>query len=334
MKLNIKHIRLQSGKTQAEVADTLGVSQSTYKRWESGAATPSSETLQILANVFNTTVSVLLGQDASFDMTGVMGRGKAHTYYGEVMIHFQGLGKPLLLPISQETHERALQSLQTEAAFLLIWSLDNRAVFIRRDAIADIYFSSDDCSEPGPHGMVYDPLVGVHPDFSFWQLVDDLQGTDIERNFPKNANPDWKELLAPSSVDIQEIVAEGILTRDRVNEIIGEAQPLAAQIFKLATTMYWQMGGVNRQAHLCNDVDLHTAFMHIDGASVEEVMCTALSIDTEGWHRTININPKALDYISVPLHRFMDQSLTGLEALDAVSLPARQQKGVFSGARG
>jgi transcriptional regulator with XRE-family HTH domain len=96
MKPHIKRIRLESGKTQAEVADTLGVSQSTYQRWESGAIPPSIETLEILANVFETTVPVLLGQVASFDMTGVMGRDKSHTYYGQAAIHFQGIGKPLL----------------------------------------------------------------------------------------------------------------------------------------------------------------------------------------------------------------------------------------------
>ena len=334
MKPHIKRIRLESGKTQAEVADTLGVSQSTYQRWESGAKLPSHETLEILANVFDTTVPVLRGQVASFDMTGVMGRAKVQTYYGEVAIHFQGLGKPLLLSISQETHERALQSLQTEAAFLLICSLDNRAVFIRRDAIADIYFSSDACDEPGPHGMVYDPSVGIYPDFEFWQLVDDLYGSDIARDFPKDANQEWKELLDPSCIDVEATLAEGIFTRDRLSQIIGEAQSTAAQIFDLATTMYWQMGAVNRQAFLLSDVDIYSAFAHIEGASAEEVMGTTLQIATEGWHRTVNVNPKALDYISVPLHRFMDQALNGLEALDAVTLPARQQKGVFSGARG
>ncbi|WP_300655915.1 helix-turn-helix transcriptional regulator [Hydrogenophaga sp.] len=334
MKSHIKDIRLQSGKTQAEVADTLGVSQSTYKRWESGAISPSGETLQILANIFETTVPVLLGQEDSFDMTGVMGRDKAHTYYGEVAIHFQGLGKPLLLPICQQAHELALQSLQTDSAFLSICSLDNRAVFIRRDAIADIYFSSDACDEFGPHGMVYDPMAGVHPDFRFWQLVDELKGKNVERDFPKNANQEWKELLAPSSVDVEAIVAEGTLTRDRVNELIGEAHRTTEQIFDLATTMYWQMGGVNREAYLFLDTDIYSPLMHIEDAPAEEVMGTALSIDTEGWHRTITINPKALDYISVPLHRFMDQKRKGLEALDAVSRSAKQQTGTLSGARG
>lgn len=334
MKPHIKRIRLESGKTQAEVADTLGVSQSTYQRWESGAIPPSSETLEILANVFETTVPVLLGQVASFDMTGVMGRDKSHTYYGQAAIHFQGMGKPLLLPISQEDHERALASLQTEAAFLLICSLDNRAVFVRRDAIADIYFTSDAHGESGPDGMAYDPVVGVLPDFEFWQLVDELQSTGVEWDFPPDANQDWKSLLAPSSQDLEKLADEGVFSRDQLTQAFNEARAVSDQIFELATTMYWQMGGTNRQEHLGGDADIYSAFMHIEGASADEVMGTALSIDTDGWHRTININPKALDYISVPLHRFMDQALNGLEALDAVALPARQRKGVFSGARG
>ena len=324
MKSHIKHIRLQSGKTQAEVADTLGISQSTYKRWESGAKPPSSETLEILANVFDTTVAVLLGHESSFDMTGETGRDKAHTYYGCVAIHFQGPGKPLLLPISQETHELALQSLQTEAAFLRIWSLDNRAVFIRRDAIADIYFTSDAHSTYGPDRMMYDPGVGVHADFEFWQLVDELQSNeaDIERDFPQDANPEWKKLLAPPSVDTEAIVSAGIFSRENANVMLRCAQEMTDQFFELATTMYWQMGGVNRQERLGSDADIYSSFIYLEGASAQEVMGTALSIDTDGWHRTININPKALDYISVPLHRFMDQERKELEALDAVSLPA------------
>lgn len=60
---NLKQARKQSGMTQKEVADALGVGQSTYKNYECGFREPNNETTVTLANLFNVTTDYLLGRE-------------------------------------------------------------------------------------------------------------------------------------------------------------------------------------------------------------------------------------------------------------------------------
>lgn len=58
---NLKTARKKSGKTQKEVADSLGVGQSTYKNYECGLREPNGDTIVALANLFGVTTDYLLG---------------------------------------------------------------------------------------------------------------------------------------------------------------------------------------------------------------------------------------------------------------------------------
>lgn len=59
---NLKAARKNSGKTQKEVADSLGVGQSTYKNYECGLREPNGDTVVALANLFGVTTDYLLGR--------------------------------------------------------------------------------------------------------------------------------------------------------------------------------------------------------------------------------------------------------------------------------
>ena len=59
---NLKAARKKSGKTQKEIADILGVGQSTYKNYECGIREPNGDTIVALANIFNVTTDYLLGR--------------------------------------------------------------------------------------------------------------------------------------------------------------------------------------------------------------------------------------------------------------------------------
>ena len=59
---NLKTARKKSGKTQKEVADSLGVGQSTYKNYECGLREPNGDTIVALANLFGVTTDYLLGR--------------------------------------------------------------------------------------------------------------------------------------------------------------------------------------------------------------------------------------------------------------------------------
>lgn len=58
----LKELRNEAGLTQKEVATKLNISQPTYVQWESGRRSPSSETLEKFAKLFNVSTDYLLGK--------------------------------------------------------------------------------------------------------------------------------------------------------------------------------------------------------------------------------------------------------------------------------
>ena len=61
----IRAHRDELGLTQAELANKLGLTYSSVSQWESGRATPRTPILRQLADLFNTTVADLMGEDAA-----------------------------------------------------------------------------------------------------------------------------------------------------------------------------------------------------------------------------------------------------------------------------
>lgn len=61
----IRAHRNELGLTQAELADKLGLTYSSVSQWESGRATPRTPILRQLADLFDTTVADLMGEDAA-----------------------------------------------------------------------------------------------------------------------------------------------------------------------------------------------------------------------------------------------------------------------------
>lgn len=61
----IRAHRDELGLTQAELADKLGLTYSSVSQWESGRATPRTPILRQLADLFNTTVADLMGEDSA-----------------------------------------------------------------------------------------------------------------------------------------------------------------------------------------------------------------------------------------------------------------------------
>lgn len=63
LKDNIKKARLNTGLTQIEVANKLGVAQAQYARWENGGRNPRKGTVEKLAEIFGTSAEILKGRD-------------------------------------------------------------------------------------------------------------------------------------------------------------------------------------------------------------------------------------------------------------------------------
>jgi transcriptional regulator with XRE-family HTH domain len=61
---NLKKIRLERGKTQEELAKSIGVSQASLSLYESGICEPSFDTLRKMAKVLDCTIDELLAEPA------------------------------------------------------------------------------------------------------------------------------------------------------------------------------------------------------------------------------------------------------------------------------
>ena len=58
--MNIKKLREKKGITQQELADVLGVAQSTVAMWESNKSLPRVDTLKAIAKALGCTIDELL----------------------------------------------------------------------------------------------------------------------------------------------------------------------------------------------------------------------------------------------------------------------------------
>ena len=64
---NIKELRKQKHLTQKDLAKLMHVSQQTIGAWETERAITGSDTLALLANLFNVSTDYLLGRDTKED---------------------------------------------------------------------------------------------------------------------------------------------------------------------------------------------------------------------------------------------------------------------------
>ena len=65
-KTNLRQIRVESGKTQREIASLLCVSETCYAHWEQGRSEPSINHLKKLCEIFKVKVGELLGFEDEF----------------------------------------------------------------------------------------------------------------------------------------------------------------------------------------------------------------------------------------------------------------------------
>lgn len=61
---NLKKYRIFKGLTQEEVAEYLGITAQSVSKWERGESFPDITFLPALANIFETSIDLLVGMDA------------------------------------------------------------------------------------------------------------------------------------------------------------------------------------------------------------------------------------------------------------------------------
>lgn len=315
----IKRARLLAQMTQTSAALELGVSQSTYQRWEAGTLPIPENKVGQIAKLFGTGKAAVMATPPPFDMSGVDNSiGNDRKYYGEVAIHFISGGTPLLMPITEAVHEDLYADLQADEPFVRVDSLDNRMVFVRREAISDIYFSSDAYHDYGPEADRYDEILGVFPDDDLWQVaavLDDL--ADVDGDFDVEVLADAKAKLTLTDAELDTLIADGHVKPEDRQKVLAEVEARTEKFIAHARNVTWQMGSCRREVLATAGGQFFEWFRCL--AEDHDAHERAIFLPFEGYHRTIVINPAALDYICIPAHKYREGEI----AASAIELADR-----------
>lgn len=60
--MRLKYLRNKYSLTQTNIAEQLSISQSTYANWEAGRKTPDIEKIAQLADIYETSIDLMLGR--------------------------------------------------------------------------------------------------------------------------------------------------------------------------------------------------------------------------------------------------------------------------------
>jgi len=308
MKIALKQYRVKAGLTQAALAKAVGVSQPNYQRWESGAAPVPNDKLKKLAKVLRTSVDALQGTHPAIK-TSLYDRSVHEdlSYYGEVAIHFHGGGKAILLSISDGAFSRLHRDLQVGAAFVCVESLANQMVIIRRQAISDLYFSSEAYDDYGPeHGKYEDHVDLQMPDRRDWEIVEAIacDGVGLE-DFSEADVQRVSNQITITDEQYEQLVTDGLIARENLEAEKARNQEETERICALATQVSYQFSsGLRRSVALEDCDDLFGVFGPLLDDSDDELSDALIRLPIVPWHRIAFINKLALDYVMLPTHRF------------------------------
>lgn len=299
MQNKLRKFRVLKEYTQKQLAAEIGISQSTYQRYETGSLDIPEEKLAMLAEVLATSEQLLMGTHAPIRAVFYGTEAPEELqYYGEVVFHFVSGSPPLLLSISEEERRSLEINLSRTDEFVEVKSLSNQKVAVRRCAILDVYFSSKDYDDYGPEHVTYEKPVVHIPDSRDWEV--------IEAIFDEADMDDYDPEVVKR--------IKGILSiTDDESEVSEEVMDAMNRIFDLASTITVRFSnGVERKFGDYDERALFYAFRDVF-IPVEEDDDTMIQFSTHGYHRYMFFNRSAVDYISVPTHWWENAQIRAVE---------------------
>ncbi|MDO8178133.1 MAG: hypothetical protein Q7T62_07800 [Undibacterium sp.] len=215
----------------------------------------------------------------------------------------------MLLSLSEEARTNLYRNITDEGGFICVESLENQMVFIRRSAIADIYFSSDAYDDYGPE--VYEQSLGLLPDDSFWRVVEFSDCLDaIEDDIDKIFIDEVISKILLSEVDLAKLKSSQDLSDQELNQIKEDADKLNQRFINRAQNISWQLSSGKQRSENVNENRLiYDVFGTFKFENLDPIIC----LPVEDYHRTIFINTSVVDYISIPAHKFRDGEIECLE---------------------
>ena len=311
MKNYLKKHRVAAEMTQEEAALAAGVSQSTYQRWESGQKDVPKGKLSILSKSFSAPEDALLGLHPPIlvtPYTPTTSNEVAH--YGEIAFHFQGDGEPLVISVSVEEMNRVFRRMQEGSFYVLAESLANQKIAVRRSAISDVYVTSEFYDDSGPEQARYRVPPVLLPDPRDWSIL-----ADIAIDYADTEHPAYERLSSlvsmPDEEEVQAMVRRGVIDKDGIDDFLDAKRKAIAQIIELADKGCYQLSNGRRRRFDCEFEELHDNLYRVfrpfdDGLLRESEPQPHILIQDGGYSRSFFINPHAMDYISIPLHVWLD----------------------------
>jgi transcriptional regulator with XRE-family HTH domain len=286
----LQKLRIKAVLTPAEVASGVGVTTAKYLRWEAEKEPVPEAKREALAQVLGVSVEELDGEAAPFHYLQFLGTPKEQTYYGEVSIHFAS-GANLLMSITQAEHERIVHQLDDWLDLhdtLVVSSLDNRIALIRRSAIDDVFFASDDSDTRGPDE--YALYGGIEADDDIWLVLENADCLDdAEMDTSQKKIDQVKAFVQHSEFENES---------DRKHH----EERLAALMLLSSHVIIRYSSSRERQLEISCDDDLSVAFSAAienvgDDKDFYELFCEELD-------QTLYLRKQNLDYITIPKHKY------------------------------
>jgi hypothetical protein len=211
-----------------------------------------------------------------------------------------------LLSISDGEFNRLHRDLQLDLPFITVRSLANQTVAIRSKAISDLYFSSEAYDTYGPEHDTYADHASIQiPDSRDWEIVEALEHDIGLDEFDRADVQRIQRRIMITDEQYAKLVADGHIKPEDLENERKKNQEDTESIFKLASTTTYQLStGQRRDVYVDNDKDLYEAFYQLiefeGGNPVDEMIL----LRAEGRHRVIFVNKGALDYVSIPTHKY------------------------------
>ena len=101
---NLRHQRKKAGLTQIELAEKLGVSIATLRRWESGETAPTGTRIIELANMLHISPDEIINEGDNYEMKKASMLFPAHEASNGMLV-FEGEGTRIELPPTERGYE-------------------------------------------------------------------------------------------------------------------------------------------------------------------------------------------------------------------------------------
>jgi len=192
---------------------------------------------------------------------------------------------------------------------------------IRTKAIADLYFSSEAYDTYGPEHDTYADHVEVQiPDTRDWEIVEALEHDIGLEDFDRADVQRVQQMIMITDEQYAQLVADGRIKPEDLENERKKNQEETDRIFKLASTTTYQLSsGQRRDVYIDNDEDLYNAFYGLIEFDGDEPADDMILLTAEGRHRIVFISKGALDYVSIPTHKYEAGSVEAAAAdLEAV----------------